>query len=618
MSRIKAQAAVKQNSNSKPRQTRRKNQYNKFDQIDGRHPLKKAAPDSVVCYKARKRHGGKVAAFNFKLAREVGLIPEDHPDKLTSNLEEKILDTFAIVIINEFDEINNKQFNEEDIKPYTYMATRYLQLQHPNKQGKTSGDGRSIWNGTVKHKGKTYDFSSCGTGATCLSPATHIYQKYFETGDPFISYGCGYSEVDEGLATLFFSEIFEKNQIQTERLLGVIEFEKGLSINIRVHENLIRPSHLFGFLKQQNLEALINVTDYFIDREVDNGRWKKYTTRNARLQEFLKRECEIFAKMVAKFESEYIFCWLDWDGDNILMDGSIIDYGSIRQFGLFHHEYRFDDVTRYSTTIKEQKNKARYTVQTFIQMVDYIKTGSKKPIAEFAKHEVLAEFDRIYKEELLSLFVQKLGLSQDACQYLMKKHVKAVEELYGPFSYFERVKSLEGVHEVGDGINWSAVFCMRDILRELPQLYLVRGEDISPEEFIDIAKSTYALPEDLALYESRIRKVKKFQKKYWNIIKIVSNYKKVSVEKLLLETTMRSSIINKYDRVTGDSITNIVSKVMAQRPKLSSEKIFQLVEELVNYQTFNPEAIDYNKRNHKHSKLMGHIFKIVRDYREGL
>jgi len=26
------------------------------------------------------------------------------------------------------------------------MATRYLETQHHNKQGKTSGDGRSIWN----------------------------------------------------------------------------------------------------------------------------------------------------------------------------------------------------------------------------------------------------------------------------------------------------------------------------------------------------------------------------------------------------------------------------------------------------------------------------------------
>ena len=50
------------------------------------------------------------------------------------------------------------------------MATRYLQTQHHNKQGKTSGDGRSIWNGYVKSENLIFDISSRGTGATILSP----------------------------------------------------------------------------------------------------------------------------------------------------------------------------------------------------------------------------------------------------------------------------------------------------------------------------------------------------------------------------------------------------------------------------------------------------------------
>ncbi len=83
-------------------------------------------------------------------------------------------------------------------------------------------------------------------------------------------------------------------------------------------------------------------------------------------------------------EDEYIFCWLDWDGDNMLMDGGIIDYGSIRQFGLCHHRYRYDDVERFSTNLKEQKKKARYLVQTFVQLVDFVRTGQKKDVRSFA------------------------------------------------------------------------------------------------------------------------------------------------------------------------------------------------------------------------------------------
>ena len=133
------------------------------------------------------------------MAREIGLISSNHKNILNPDLEKKILETFGIIIINEFDIENCLKFPTKEIKKNKYMATRYVQLQHENKQGKTSGDGRSIWNGQFKGKnGITYDISSCGTGATCLSPATAKYKKNFQSGDPSISYGCGYSEIDEG------------------------------------------------------------------------------------------------------------------------------------------------------------------------------------------------------------------------------------------------------------------------------------------------------------------------------------------------------------------------------------------------------------------------------------
>ena len=69
----------------------------------------------------------------------------------------------------------------------------------------------------------------------------------------------------------------------------------------------------------------------------------------------------LFDLIMTRFENDYIFCWLDWDGDNILIkDGGVIDFGSVRQFGLYHHAYRFDDDERWSTNIKEQKKKVYY------------------------------------------------------------------------------------------------------------------------------------------------------------------------------------------------------------------------------------------------------------------
>ena len=178
------------------RQKSKSYDYANFHKLDGKHPLQKKVPESCVLYRARYRKGGKVSFFNFALAKEMGLIDEEHGNELNQKLEEEILQTFSLVIINEYDLEHSKRFPKEEIKENFYMATRYLQLQHPDNMGYNSGDGRSIWNGQIKNNGKIWDVSSCGTGATRLSPATSIHNKFFETGDPSISYGCGYAEYD--------------------------------------------------------------------------------------------------------------------------------------------------------------------------------------------------------------------------------------------------------------------------------------------------------------------------------------------------------------------------------------------------------------------------------------
>jgi hypothetical protein len=598
--------------------------YPKFRDIDGSHPLKKLVPEAVVEYQVRTRHGGQIAFFNFELAREIGLIPENHPNEFTKELKEEILQTFSIVIINEYDLMNNFNFPKDEIRPNTYMATRYLQLQHPCKKGTTSGDGRSIWNGQVSAKGKTYDVSSCGTGATKLSPACNINKKFYQTGDPTVSYGCGYSEKDEGFSSLFFSEVLAKNGLETERVLAIIEFPKGLAINVRVHENLLRPSHMFNHLKQNNLPTLRRMVDYYIERQIKNKIYKSPPADQKSLYDyFLMKVVETFAQMSANFEDQYIFCWLDWDGDNILMDGGIIDYGSVRQFGLYHHEYRYDDVQRWSTSIKEQKQKARYIVQTFAQIVDYIKNEKKKTIEEFKNHHALTTFDKRFFDYKNINILMKIGFNTKYSNFLLENCRKEVEDFRNDFTYFEMAKSVKGPQKVPDGINWNAIFCMRDILRELPQLYLGRGiaGAVSEGEFLDIIKSSYATKADLKRSLRRDLKIRSFQKNYLKLINLVSKKFKEAPEKTLLDVSMRSSVINKYDRVTGDSITTIVEKVMSRKPKLTAEEIAVILKEFTDYQNLNPdkERRPSNFESEKEqSRLVKGMLQIVREYRDGI
>lgn len=608
------------------RPTPKKEMYPEFTQIDGRHPLKEWVPEGHVDYPARLRHGGKVSYFNFALAKEMGLIPASHPHCMNDTLERSILQTFSITIINEYDLIHQTPIPEKDfLKDRTYMATRYLQLQHPDKKGHTSGDGRSIWNGHFKGKnGRTWDISSCGTGATCLSPATAIEKKFFRTGDPHVSYGCGHADLSDGFSGAIMSEIFHRSGTKTERTLAVVEFSKDLAINVRAYPNLMRPSHLFYHLKQNNHDGLKRATDYYIQREMDNGHYPKNLKGRKKYLHFLQEVAKNFATSSARFENEYIFCWLDWDGDNVLMDGGIIDYGSVRQFGLYHHEYRYDDVDRFSTTIPEQKFKARYIVQTIAQIVDFILTGKKKNIKRFKDHPILKKFDQIFDDYLDQALLDKIGFNQKQAALLFKYHRKEVKKFRQVFSYFEKAKSVKGKHNTVDGITWDAIFCMRDILREFPLHLQEHKKLLAPEKFLEILCSQYACPRDLKLNPYRRMMIDQFQNKYVELIHLAAG-RPQNVAKVMLEVGMRSSVLNRYERITGDAIIYVADELIENKKSLSFTEVNMIIEDFVNNQVLRPEKFLALKKEapkkvktKKTSKILKDLYHVVRECREGI
>lgn len=582
-------------TDSAPRLAVERDPYALFGQIDGTHSLKSAVPDGYVDYQVRKRRGGKIAFFNFELAKEMGLIPADHPHRINPALAERLLDTFALVIINEWDLENNRRFPKEDIKPNRYMATRYLQLQHPSKKGKTSGDGRGIWNGEFRAKGVTWDISSSGTGATCLSPAVAIQKKFFRTGDPRVCYGSGYNTVDDGFNTALMSEVFHLNGVPTERTLVIVEFPGGSSINVRASRNLLRPSHFFHHLKQGNLESLRNSIDYFIERQIANGEWSHPPVRASAggLYEWFAEQMALtFSRLVAQFESEYIFCWLDWDGDNILASGGIIDYGSVRQFGLFHDEYRYDDVDRFSTKLLEQKFKARYLVQTFAQIRDFLIAGRKRNIKKFRNDPLLKLFDRNYQRWMDEFTLRRIGFEHGERALLMRAHSREVAEFRRIFEYFERIQSVRGVYKVADGVTSNAVFSMRECLRELPRhLAAQKVTRMEAREFIQMMKSSYARRRDLELAPSRAQRVEEFQKRYVRLLELASTHRHGgSFERMLAAVTMRSSWINRRDRITGDGIIGVTDTMLKLRKRLTQAEMQEVFERFVHSHVLDPVA----------------------------
>ena len=598
--------------------------------IDGRHPLQSAVPGAVVPYPAKRRRDSEVAFFNFDLARSIGLLPASHPDELYASLRRALLDTFSLVIVNEWDEAHGNQPRARDRQAHSYMATRYLQLQHPDNRGLNSGDGRSIWNGILRSRAGSFDISSCGTGVTRLCPATSAEGRFFKTGNALADYGCGTAHIEEGIGAALMSESFARNGIATERVLAVLSLPSGQAINVRVAPNLLRPSHFFGLLRRRNDEDLRQCVRYYADREIRDGRWPAMRTEKEKIRYLAKRIATDFARTTAMFENEYIFCWLDWDGDNVLCDGSIIDYGSVRQFGLYHHDYRFADTDRMSTSIPEQKRKARQIIQRFIQIRELLLTGERPALSTLRNDPVLKHFDREFEIHKRRLFLRQIGFDETTAEKIRTAAPKSLELLLRLHNRLERTRSSVGRRAVADGLSWNAVYCMRDMLRELPSRFLGSTREsvvarLSPKDFYAIALSDYASRKDKALTPYRRRLAASYQRAYLDLMSWVGQRQRSSLRSVLEEIGPRATQRNPYARMTGDGLTHATRRLTTNRRRLAPEETYRLIQAFADSQQRDekpgapPNHIDAMASERSLvQRIHRSMQALARDYRESL
>lgn len=561
------------------------NTYSRFDEIDGRHPWMDAVPEGFVGYRVRQLQTGKVSYFNFILAKEMGLIPADHPNEMTPVLEEKLIQTFSLQIINEYDELSRRRIDPKTIRPNKYMATRYLQLQHSNKQGKTSGDGRGIWNGTLNFRGKTWDISSRGTGVTCLAPGAVQANRPLKTGGTEFGYGCGLAEIDELFGASILAEIMHLQGINTERVLCIIDLGKGYGIGVRAAQNLIRPAHLFLYLKQERRQELKSAVDYLLQRQVENKNWTIKSRGPSKYDEMLENIARSFGDFTAKLDIDYIFAWLDWDGDNVLADAGIIDYGSVRQFGIRHDKYRYDDVERYSTNLNEQRLKARQIVQVFAQMVDYLKTGKRKAVKAFADHPAVRLFDREFSRQRSHRLLYRIGFNA-----IQRENILKEKDLFNrfdkEFSFFERAKISGTIEEVADGVNHPALYNMRNLLRFLPKTF---ARQATSQEIFQTMISSFAKSRDTRMGEKQSRHITHLVQLYRELVVAAAGRQKP--ESILKGLAKRAEKLNSDQRITGNALIEVVDEILNEKRRgLSAGQIQRIIDRLVFENSGMPEV----------------------------
>ncbi|MCX6130671.1 MAG: hypothetical protein NTX25_16630, partial [Proteobacteria bacterium] len=359
-----------------------------------------------------------------------------------------------------------------------------------------------------------------------------------------------------------------------------------------------------------------------IERQLNNGSWQ-IGPQEQPYTYFLEAMVKNFAQAAARFESDYIFCWMEWDGDNILADAGIIDYGSIRQFGLCFHEYRFDDVERWSTNLKEQRRKARYLVQTFAQMIDYLQKGRKRSIENFAQCAAVKKFDRIFLRTRRLLLLRKMGFTEALSEQLMQKYHGLIGKFENVFMRLEYAKNHDGDFRVPDGRNQHVLFVMRRLLRLIP-LYLHSNDSrLDARNLLgEVLAETYH-DHEAVIKSSHIKQLSSLLQLYNQILHKVLREGTHDRAEVLSQLTHRTSILNRDDRITGDAVCMLAEQLMEQRRRLNSRQFHKLIELIVRDQTLNPDfkGSPYLVQLRSESSLqlqLKRALKTLRAYREGL
>jgi hypothetical protein len=331
------------------------------------------------------------------------------------------------------------------------------------------------------------------------------------------------------------------------------------------------------------------VAEVHAQRQVANGDWPALRSEPARWRYLAERLAEDLGRATAAFEREYVFCWLDWDGDNILMDGGIIDYGSVRQFGLYHREYRFDDVERWSTSLPEQRRKARYVVQCFAQIRDFLIEGEKQPLVGYRQDPLLEVFDHAHAQERERRLLQQVGFDPAATRWLQRNARPEIASLERAHRWFERARSSRGQVAASDGITWNAVYSTRDLLRELPGRYRRELKPLPAEEIFSIALSSYATRRDRQLTPHRRRRARELQNAYLALVQSLAGARARSLRRVLRELERRAAVIDRRDRITGDGIDYAAHEIL-RHPELRAEQVHRLVAGFVAEQDLCPET----------------------------
>jgi hypothetical protein len=278
-----------------------------------------------------------------------------------------------------------------------------------------------------------------------------------------------------------------------------------------------------------------------------------------------------------------------------------------------------------STSIPEQRRKARQIVQRFVQIRELLLHGRAPALDSLRRDEDLLLFDQEFETHRRRLFLRQLGLAKRDIEAALREEPGWMDGLMRLHRRLERRRSSRGEQRVPDGLTWNAVYCMRDVLRELPAKLLAQeapgSERISPEAFYRIALSNYASRADRGASPYRKRIALDYQRHYLQAIRWLAQRRRCRPQTALSAIRAAAEARNPQARMTGDGLTHATRRLTGNRKRLAPEEAYRLVQAFADFQEREPTGGPPSPLDDERPlvrRIHRDLLALAEEYREGL
>ena len=159
----------------------------------------------------------------------------------------------------------------------------------------------------------------------------------------------------------------------------------------------------------------------------------------------------------------------------------------------------------------------------------------------------------------------------------------------------------------------------RDLLRELPTAFREELTPLAPRSFLEIAASSYASRRDRRVTPHRARMARSFQQSYLELAERAARLERRPLIRVLEHLSERSAVINRAERITGDSATYATQRLIRQRRSLGLRGLYWVLSHFVDTQDRDPERRQRRDAgNPRERRALARLIDLMAPYRYGL